>query len=302
MVKRDKKRPSHGYTRVLTTETHDVDNVTVELYRITVSKVSLEPGTSSIVAVQPVSQPMPPVPIAHSGILPKGSPKPSKRRTRWPKERDYIVAAHHRFKPPKSEINSIASKVDIIQYCLPVTIPANLEYGLAHCCFVWLGTLDGGGYARAMGKKIHRLTFEHSRETTLDEKDQVYHLCQRPYCVQPGHLYTGHTTQNALDRDVSRGKFAPDFPASPTKFVDQLLESAHNIVQAQGKPLLEYHAQMTAISLKSASLAWRPLEEQQMSFDLLEYELPLKCPGHEFRVRTLREWVCSICGVFQSDA
>ena len=51
----------------------------------------------------------------------------------------------------------------------------------------------------------HRVAYMQSRGLGALDSD-VLHLCGRPYCVQPGHLYLGNAQDNADDRAAARGK------------------------------------------------------------------------------------------------
>ena len=56
--------------------------------------------------------------------------------------------------------------------------------------------MNSDGYA---GNR-HRQVFEEVFREKLRSGQQVNHLCQRPFCLQPGHLYAGDKQDNADDR------------------------------------------------------------------------------------------------------
>ena len=70
-------------------------------------------------------------------------------------------------------------------------------------CLLWRGPLNWGGYA---GNR-HRQTFEEISGEKLQPSQQINHLCQRPFCLQPGHLYAGDKQDNADDRRAHDGSY-----------------------------------------------------------------------------------------------
>ena len=63
--------------------------------------------------------------------------------------------------------------------------------------------MNSGGYA---GNR-HRQVFEEVSGERLHPGQQVNHLCQRPFCLQPGHLYAGNKQDNADDRKAHDGSY-----------------------------------------------------------------------------------------------
>ena len=92
--------------------------------------------------------------------------------------------------------------IDSINY-VPVPPPLNLQTHPAGDCLVWLGKINKDGYGIGTflgGEQLaHRQAFKQSGRT-IEENSQVLHLCHRPYCVQPSHLYAGNSRDNASDR------------------------------------------------------------------------------------------------------
>ena len=72
--------------------------------------------------------------------------------------------------------------------------------------------LRGGGYGVLRGRSAHVIAFEQSRERAARKERQVNHLCNRPFCVQPAHLYEGTAKQNAedhqADADAAGGRYS----------------------------------------------------------------------------------------------
>ena len=89
--------------------------------------------------------------------------------------------------------------------CLGIPIPVNLPFMPWGHCMVWKYTLNQGGYGvqRVGGKQQqgHRLAYIQTRGE-ISEGKQVNHLCNRPYCVQPSHLYAGTHQDNSDDARI----------------------------------------------------------------------------------------------------
>ena len=89
--------------------------------------------------------------------------------------------------------------------CLGVPIPANSPFRIPGYCMVWKYRLtqDGYGYLTVDGKRelAHRVAFIQTRGQIRVGK-QVNHLCNRPYCVQPSHLYAGTKQDNKDDSQI----------------------------------------------------------------------------------------------------
>ena len=85
---------------------------------------------------------------------------------------------------------------------LAVPPPLNLTAHPIGNCLIWIWTLNPGGYGTSSfpGKEqlAHRQTFYQSRGKL--PKLSILHLCHRPYCIQPSHLYEGTQKENSDDR------------------------------------------------------------------------------------------------------
>ncbi len=91
--------------------------------------------------------------------------------------------------------------------------PINLKAQPVGNCMIWLRGLNADGYG--LGKFVdgetlaHRQVFQQSRGKAA--ASSVLHLCHRPYCVQPSHLYDGDAQDNSDDRRL-RGSAGLDWP------------------------------------------------------------------------------------------
>ena len=91
--------------------------------------------------------------------------------------------------------------------------PMNLKAQPVGDCMIWLGSLNADGYGQGKftGEEMlaHRQAFRQSRVAA--PASSVLHLCHRPYCVQPSHLYEGNAQDNSDDRRL-RGADRWDWP------------------------------------------------------------------------------------------
>ena len=125
-------------------------------------------------------------------------------------ERDLIVERWYGRKP--SEQNPRAQRVPGPEVVSPddgygVKIPVNAPYPLAGHCLMWRYSLNSGGYGiqRVGGRdeRVHRLAYEQACGP-IPQGAQINHLCNRPYCFQPSHLYAGNAQDNSDDAKLSR--------------------------------------------------------------------------------------------------
>ena len=90
-----------------------------------------------------------------------------------------------------------------------IPAPRDTEIPLQEPCLAWRWQLRGGGYGVLRGRGAHVIVFEQTRGRGVREELQVNHLCNRPFCVQPAHLYEGTAQQNSEDRqaDLANGRY-----------------------------------------------------------------------------------------------
>ena len=69
------------------------------------------------------------------------------------------------------------------------------------------------------------IAFEQSRGREIREERQINHLCNRPFCLQPAHLYEGTALQNSADRkaELARGRYT-DWRTMVERFDDALTQ------------------------------------------------------------------------------
>ena len=122
-------------------------------------------------------------------------------------ERDALVARFYGAPPPgrNPRPRRSWSEPDAIKpqdsYGLPA--PVNSPYHLYGHCIAWAYGLNQDGYGTLIvdgrAELAHRVSYRQTRGMIPDGK-QVNHLCDRPYCFQPSHLYAGDQQDNADDR------------------------------------------------------------------------------------------------------
>ena len=166
--------------------------------------------------------------------------------------------------------------------CFGVPMQVNSPFSPFGCCMVWRFGLNRDGYAvLTIGGKqelAHRAVFIQTRGQ-VPEGRQVNHLCNRPYCLQPSHLYAGSRQDNKDDSQIfskeellhapwvlhwSERQYAED------ALLQRLLESNRYDGTEPWEPI--------------AQPAQRPLEE-------------FTCPGHDFSITMFggNSRICRIC-------
>ena len=111
--------------------------------------------------------------------------------------------AEHTFQTPTSRRPPRGWRITSEDY-FPIPLPHNLAVPLSGYCLAWRWGLNGRGYGQIAGHLAHRFAFAESRERNISEIGDVLHLCHRPFCIQPSHIYEGADRDNAADRKASR--------------------------------------------------------------------------------------------------
>ena len=172
--------------------------------------------------------------------------------------------------------------------CLGIPIPVNSPFFVLGHCMAWKYGLNRDGYGTLTidGRQelAHRAVFIQT-QGIIPEGMQINHLCNRPYCVQPSHLYAGSKQDN---RDDSR------------------IFSQHELMNApwalhwpgevrNGDPLLQ---RLRESSRYDGREPWEPVEQPP--------QLPLEefsCPRHDFAITMQggESRICRICEISEFD-
>ena len=125
----------------------------------------------------------------------------------WERERNYWLDHFGQYHPG-SRRNSDKSGITPDDY-IGIPTPLNLSIPLNPPCLIWRWKLRGGGYGALNGRGAHVVAFEQTRGRPVREERQINHLCNRPFCIQPAHLYEGTSKQNSEDRqaEVAKGQY-----------------------------------------------------------------------------------------------
>ena len=172
---------------------------------------------------------------------------------------------------------------------LGIPVQTNTPFLIFGKCLVWKYGLnqDGYGYLRTDGKVqlAHRLAYAQAYGQILDGT-QINHLCNRPYCLQPAHLYAGTHQDNKDDERVfgmedGQLTIAPILMAPEKQFENQLLSRLQQSARFRGNVVV-----------------WEaPLQPPQVPLE--EFE----CPGHNYVIpvsgSTTR--LCRICERWEDE-
>ena len=119
----------------------------------------------------------------------------------YKKERDFWLT--HFYQP--LDKGRVEGPLDYAKDCVPIPPPVNNIAIAPVPCWIWRWSIYSG-YGRCGAKGAHVVSYEESRGVTVG-KEQILHLCNRPYCVQPAHLSAGTAKQNAADRAAQHNAF-----------------------------------------------------------------------------------------------
>ena len=118
----------------------------------------------------------------------------------WKGERNWWLDHFYQWVPGQRRSSKATILTDSDYVAIP--LPSNVPTPLAQPCLVWRWALGGGGYGNLGGKGAHVIAYEQSRGVAVQAGSNVLHLCHRPFCVQPAHLYEGTYQENAEDRSA----------------------------------------------------------------------------------------------------
>ena len=116
----------------------------------------------------------------------------------WKGERDWWLDHFYQFVPGQLRSSKATTLVPSDYVAIP--LPTNVPAPLAQPCLIWRWALGGGGYGSLQGRGAHVVAYEQTRGVAVHPGSSVLHLCHRPFCVQPAHLYEGTDKENAEDR------------------------------------------------------------------------------------------------------
>ena len=118
----------------------------------------------------------------------------------WEGERDWWLDHFYQWVPGQRRRSKAAILTDSDYVAIP--LPTNVPTPLAPPCLIWRWALDGNGYGNLGGKGAHIVAYEQSRGIAVPAGSSILHLCHRPFCIQPAHLYAGTALENAEDRQA----------------------------------------------------------------------------------------------------
>jgi len=220
----------------------------------------------------------------------------------YKRERDQLILRYHGTPPvkkapqPARELRDPITESDYVG----VRPPINSPYYLTGDCLLWKYSLNTDGYGRLTIKDqgtqmVHRLAFIQAGGT-IPEGTQVNHLCDRPYCLQPGHLYAGTKKENAKDRTAFRKGLQP--------FIAGIALSNYHEVAEDGDPYWQWFRQDPAAQEMLASNRWRLTEPWPTPKPVGQAAMgQFQCPGHDFALPSRMQWgsdkqkgkFCRIC-------
>ena len=172
--------------------------------------------------------------------------------------------------------------------CLGISPPVNSPFRIAGHCMVWKYILTHEGYGTLTidGKQAyaHRVVFIQTRGE-IPEGTQVNHLCNRPYCVQPSHLYSGTKQDNKDDSqifdkaDLLHAPWIMDWPR----------------IASANEPILQ---RLLKSNRHDGTKPWDPVERPAQK--------PLEefiCPRHDFGITMFggNSKICRICETSESQ-
>ena len=110
--------------------------------------------------------------------------------------------------------------------------PFNILVPIAGPCIITHCRLGADGYAA----QEHRDAYTNSGGRFSEERPSALHLCGRPYCVQPSHIYAGTASENRRDARVHKN---PKWSFAKSIFGD--LEDMHRIAMERAGAVNEDH-------------------------------------------------------------
>ena len=220
----------------------------------------------------------------------------------YKRERDQLILRYHGTLPatkapqPAREPKGAITESDYVG----VRSPINAPYYLTGDCLLWKYSLNNDGYGRLAIKDqenqmVHRLAFIQAGGT-IPENMQINHLCDRPYCLQPGHLYAGTRKENAKDRAAFRKGLHP--------FIAGIALSNYHEIAEEGDPYRKWFRNDPDAQEMLASNRWRLRDPWPTPEPVIQAAMDqFQCPGHDFAIPNGMQWgtnkegnrFCRIC-------
>ena len=175
--------------------------------------------------------------------------------------------------------------------CMGIPMPVNSPFFVPGYCMAWKYALNQEGYGTLLidGKPglAHRAVFIQA-VGELPEETQVNHLCDRPYCIQPSHLYAGTKQDN---KDDSRIFNSHELITAPWILLWPDDVETEDPLRQRLRNSNRYHG----------AQPWGPVEQPSQKSLLPRDEFT--CPGHDFAI-TMQggdSKICRICEVSEFD-
>ena len=151
---------------------------------------------------------------------------------------------------------------------------------------VWKYGLNSEGYGTVTieGEQelAHRVAFIQTHEDIPDGR-QINHLCNRPYCVQPSHLYAGTSQDNKDDSQI----FSKE----------ELLYTPLILLWPEGANTEDpFRQRLLKSNRYDGTEPWEPVEQPAQK-PLEEFS----CPGHDFAIIGGGPGICRICEASEFD-
>ena len=199
----------------------------------------------------------------------------------WRTERNALIDRWygHVPKPTRNLSRTQQTPVSQADY-LGIPAPINSRYHAFDYCLAWLGALSAKGYGHveAAGEKqpAHHATYRMTGRQ-IPAGLQLNHLCNRPYCVQPAHLYPGTAQDNTDDRKV--------FNSHELVLVEHLPYMTPETLEGD-----DFLIRLAQPSRYQTPTPWDPPIRQGQDH-LVEWT----CPGHIYQIPAGDAKVCRVC-------
>ena len=204
------------------------------------------------------------------------------------KERNGLIGRYYGASPPSRSRRPRRNQKDEENvapedgYGLPA--PVNSPYPLYGHCIAWAYSLNGDGYGtvpvHGHSELVHRMSYRQTRGS-IPEGKQINHLCDRPYCFQPAHLYAGNQQDNSDDSSAFKS--------------DAMISAFDVAMMWQSSDEDPVFTRMRDTRRIDGTEPWHPVE-QPVSQPLE----PFQCTEHDFSIRmpgsdSVSSGICRIC-------